>query len=343
MSDSLSYRLVYESKDLRIPGVRCLGQYHYATSKPGLPPHAHRGCLEISFLIRGFQFYRIGGKVYRVKGGDQYLALPDEVHDTAGEPEEKGVMYWLILEVVREAKEFLFLSEPAASRLIKALCQIPTRHFHAHVESRSVLEKAFAALARRAGFFDRIEVANHLTAYLLQTLAASRAGAPKLSDLVQASLDFTAQHEKEWITVARLAEQASMSESHFKARFRSEVGLPPAEYMLRHKIDAAKARLGQKEASLTDIAYDLGFSSSQHFSTVFKRYTRITPSEYMNGKRPPLLTMKGPPGALYVENAPTGVQPDCEWKAASRAKRAGPGSPWLRYPQPVKTEARDVV
>jgi AraC-like DNA-binding protein len=287
-----------------------------------LPPHAHSGCLEISFLIRGFQFYRIGGKIYHVQGGDQYLALPDEVHDTAGEPEEKGVMYWLILKVPRDPKDFLFLSERAASHLIKALCRIPTRHFHADSQSSSTLEKAFELLNKRDSFSNRVEVANCLVSYLLQTLAASRAGAPKLSGPIQDSLDFIAQYENEWVTVARLADQASMSESHFKARFRSEIGLPPAEYMLRSKVNAAKIQLGKMEGSITEIAYNLGFSSSQHFSTVFKRYTRITPSEYISSKRPPLLTMRGWPSHLYVENNSSGVEPECAWKASSRKKWA---------------------
>ena len=84
-------RLVFEEDTLRIPGVHSLGQYHYNSAEPGLPPHRHRGCVEISLLARGYQAYQIGGKIYQVKGGEQYISLPDEIHDTGSEPEEKGI------------------------------------------------------------------------------------------------------------------------------------------------------------------------------------------------------------------------------------------------------------
>jgi AraC-like DNA-binding protein len=55
--------------------------------------------------------------------------------------------------------------------------------------------------------------------------------------------------------------------------------MPPHEYILRCKIDRAVAQLEAGERSITDIAYDLGFSSSQYFATVFKRFTRLNPRD----------------------------------------------------------------
>ena len=52
------------------------------------------------------------------------------------------------------------------------------------------------------------------------------------------------------------------------------------EYGLRLKIEKANHLLNANKRSITDIAYDLGFSSSQYFATVFKRYQSITPGEY---------------------------------------------------------------
>ncbi len=42
--------------------------------------------------------------------------------------------------------------------------------------------------------------------------------------------------------------------------------------------------LPDSEISITDIAYQTGFSSSQSFSKVFKKYTGVTPSRYRKGK-----------------------------------------------------------
>ena len=310
-------RLVFEEENLRIPGVHSLGQYHYTSAEPGLPPHQHKGCVEISLLVRGYQAYQVGGQVYHVKGGEQYISLPDEIHDTASEPEEKGILYWLILDVTQAPDKFLFLGPPMAEKLIGELVGFTSRHFAGDFDSRATLDKAFRALepiripdegtgifrsqghptpstSRRtkidsagfAGSSRELEVASHLVHYILQTLRASRANIHHISPVIQASLDFIARNEDEWLKVVRVAEQVQLSESNFKLRFREEVGLPPAEYMLHRKIIAAKARLNKPGANITDVAYSLGFSSSQYFATVFKRYQLISPSQYRNRTQP---------------------------------------------------------
>lgn len=77
-----------------------------------------------------------------------------------------------------------------------------------------------------------------------------------------------------------LARHARLSLSHFKKRFRTETGLSPRQFILRDKIEAAKRILNEQPTSVTHIALDLGFVSSQYFATVFKRITGETPSRY---------------------------------------------------------------
>ncbi len=83
-------------------------------------------------------------------------------------------------------------------------------------------------------------------------------------------------HLADPIRVPELAEVARLSPSRLKARFKRELGVPPAEFWLRQKIERAAELL--KTQSVTDVAFELGFSSSQYFATAFKRYTRLRPS-----------------------------------------------------------------
>ena len=87
-------------------------------------------------------------------------------------------------------------------------------------------------------------------------------------------------HLEEPLALPGLAERAGLSLPRFKSRFKQEVGIPPADYVLRCKIEAAKQRLAGSTVSVTDVAFELGFSSSQYFATVFRRYTRQTPGQY---------------------------------------------------------------
>ena len=126
------------------------GRYQFAASRSGLVPHSHRNAIEICFLERGEQTYRVGGFPYRLRGNDQFFTLPGEVHDTANLPQERGILYWLILKL-EPLKNILGLSERAASRLKRELCRMPTRHFRAHPDSARILGEINDFLLRRAG------------------------------------------------------------------------------------------------------------------------------------------------------------------------------------------------
>jgi two-component system response regulator YesN len=50
--------------------------------------------------------------------------------------------------------------------------------------------------------------------------------------------------------------------------------------MMETKVDEAKKMIAQQELSMIDIAHILGFSSSSHFSTIFKKYAGLSPKSY---------------------------------------------------------------
>ncbi|HEY3377167.1 MAG TPA: helix-turn-helix transcriptional regulator, partial [Armatimonadota bacterium] len=81
-----------------------------------------------------------------------------------------------------------------------------------------------------------------------------------------------------------LAELLNLSTSRFKAKFKLEVGIPPAEYIMRRRLDRAKTLLCAGH-SVTTTAYALGFPSSQYFATAFKRYTGQRPLDYLGTQR----------------------------------------------------------
>jgi len=261
------------------------GRYQYAASHIGLSPHSHRHAIEICFLERGEQTYRVGGTLYRLRGHDQFFTLPGEIHDTASLPQERGILYWLILSL-EPRRKFLGLAEPLAARLKRELRRMPSRHFRGHPESARLLGEIIGLLpkgrSRRKSSPDplrQLRLQSLLLQYLTLTVEASRRGSHgSASPLMQRVLQYIEKHLDEPVHVPRLAEIARLSESRFKARFKRELGVPPAEFWLRQKISRASVLL--KSRSVTEVAHELGFSSSQYFATVFKRYTRENPSKY---------------------------------------------------------------
>lgn len=274
-------RLERFERQIRIPGVGEIGRYRYANAYEGLRLRAHPEGLEICFLARGQQTYRVNGEIYRLRGGDQYVVFPGEPHDSAGMPEEKGELYWVFIKLSPPGRRLLFLDATASRELRRALLALPSRHFAAEPGTRELLEEIFAAVDRGQSKLERLATAALILRYLFDTLRASqrnRRAAP--SPRIQRSLAHIAAQVGELPSVPQLARLVRLSPSRFKARFRAEVGLPPREHVLRHRLALAQARLRGPGASVTAIAHELGFSSSQYFATVFRRYYGLTPTQF---------------------------------------------------------------
>jgi AraC-like DNA-binding protein len=84
---------------------------------------------------------------------------------------------------------------------------------------------------------------------------------------------------QQW-TVEEMAAIAGMGTTLFNEKVKSYTGFTPLNYLINIRISEAIKLLKKKDVSITDIALDTGFYSSQHFSTTFKKLTGYTPSEF---------------------------------------------------------------
>ncbi|MBP6507303.1 MAG: helix-turn-helix transcriptional regulator [Opitutaceae bacterium] len=275
--------------DINLPGVLEIGSYHHRAAHHELRSVAHAGCCGICFLSRGVQTYRIADQLFHLQGGDQLVTLPDDILDTAEAREEKGRLHWLLLRMQPLDAPLLFLQQSAARELRRALLAMPAQHFPAPPgtnELTSAILNTFARPPRT--LLARLAAASLVLRYVFATLQAAHHGtATAISPRIQRSLDYLTAQVAEPLYVPALARQIGLSESRFKVRFRREVGLPPGEFILRAKINAACMRLRDPAVAVTAIAHELGFSSSQYFATTFRRFTGLTPSAYQARSRSP--------------------------------------------------------
>ena len=56
--------------------------------------------------------------------------------------------------------------------------------------------------------------------------------------------------------------------------------MAPNDYRQRLRIKQSCERLSNSDDHVTDIAMQMGYSSSQYFSRVFKKYIGVTPNSY---------------------------------------------------------------
>jgi AraC-like DNA-binding protein len=268
-----------------VPHATFLGRYNYTKAHPALSEHAHGNALEICFLVKGRQTYRVGGRNYRLRGGDVFLTFPNEVHSTDEAPQEKGALYWLILRLPRPGELFLGLPRTQGRAVLRGLLEIPSHHFSGSPQMKEHLDAITVLHEQPPTPLGAVQLSNRVHAFLLEVIRCSRRPAAPRHDSFQPILDEIARHPEETPRVPELAAKAGLSVARFSARFKRETGVPPAEYILRMKIEEARRRLERGTHSVTQIAYDLGFSSSQYFATAFKRLEGRTPGEARQSPR----------------------------------------------------------
>lgn len=87
------------------------------------------------------------------------------------------------------------------------------------------------------------------------------------------------------LNVDALSESVGLSRSQLNRRMKEIVGIAPSDYIRNIKLKKACEMLSKGDVDIAQVAYSLGFNAQSHFSTLFKRYTGMTPSEYrMKGK-----------------------------------------------------------
>jgi AraC family transcriptional regulator len=88
------------------------------------------------------------------------------------------------------------------------------------------------------------------------------------------------EHLAEPFNLATLADIAGMSEFHFNRLFKKATGLPPSQYHIRLRLEAARRLLRETATSVVDIANQVGYSNPSHFAQQFRKATGLTPSDY---------------------------------------------------------------
>lgn len=86
----------------------------------------------------------------------------------------------------------------------------------------------------------------------------------------------------EKISVEDLAYKYAIGRRHFERRFKKATNNTPAEYIQRVRIEAAKKHFENSRKNVNEVMYDVGYTDTKAFRTIFKKITGISPVEYRN-------------------------------------------------------------
>jgi AraC-like DNA-binding protein len=83
-------------------------------------------------------------------------------------------------------------------------------------------------------------------------------------------------------SIKQCGESLNMSGAYLSDLLKIETGKSALDHIHIHLIEKAKNALLGSEASISEVAFNLGFNYPQHFSKLFKSKTGISPSDYRN-------------------------------------------------------------
>jgi transcriptional regulator GlxA family with amidase domain len=79
-----------------------------------------------------------------------------------------------------------------------------------------------------------------------------------------------------------LCEIVSIGRRSFERRFKQATNNSVLEYIHRVKMEAAKRSFETSRKNINEVMYDVGYTDTKSFRTIFKKITGLTPIEYRN-------------------------------------------------------------
>ncbi len=219
------------------------------------------------------------------------MSAPGEIHQSASTVQERCVLYFLWLEPQVDGP---FLGLPEAESLFwrSFLCTPSKRVFHPRTDPRGDFEAVLYADSNSAQAAGTRVLSAVLSILLALKDSANAGDEPPLSQEIVHCLAVLGRTLHRPLDIDELAAECGLSVSRFKTRFREETGLAPGEYQLKLRMQQAKYLLSETDMRIIDIALEMGYSSSQHFASVFKRAIGRSPSEWRR------ISAESPPAAM---------------------------------------------
>ena len=266
----------------------------------GMRTHQHDEGIEISYFVHGQVSWRVDDRSFEVRRGDVFVTLPGQVHGGQDDVKAPCQRFYLELIVPAGGEPLPGMTRQETASLAGAFAAIDNPVFPGNGAIGRLFERLLALHGTRdggppepLGLLDARTVLHRL---LLEVLRCSSRHAQsrrpveahrRPSPEIDAALDWINLNLARSFDVPMVARRAGLSISAFHRRFLQEVGMTPSEYRTRRRIEQARVLLVEPDRSITAVAHSLGFSTSQYFATVFRKYVGVTPREFRAGKGVP--------------------------------------------------------
>lgn len=107
--------------------------------------------------------------------------------------------------------------------------------------------------------------------------------AKKLSREIEDACSYIDRNLENELLLSAIAEHVGLTAYYFSRKFKREVGMPPAEFIRRKRLQQAATMLRTTDTDVKQIAERFRFCSQSYFTDLFRRYFGVSPYRYRKG------------------------------------------------------------
>lgn len=266
-------------KESGLPELPEVGKLQVKNAAWPMPMESHPDAVEFLLLRSGCKQIQVENRLYEMQGGDLLVVFPGERHGAEDFVQNRTSLAYLLMAVPTEVPRFCMLEEEERSALWEQLKLLKGRMLKVSPSVCRTMDRLFDHV--NTGLpLERARIRTELMRFLFQILEEAGEENKSLPADIAAVIRYIREAREEMPDIAKMAALVNLSESRFKQKFKQATGIPPAEFTVREKIRESQTLLKDPARTVTSIAMELGFSSSQHFSVLFRKYTGLSPIQY---------------------------------------------------------------
>lgn len=255
------------------------------TLKPGYSfgPHCHKN-VEVCLMKEGECDIIVNGEAITVHEGELMVIFSHMIHSFHVKSNQPAVFLQ-----IHFCPESFIDTDPKVNENIKFLHYMTDAHsaytFHPFTDQLlSCVERICEETNNEAGIH-HVSLANiYIYEFLFLLSREIEQSVRKVysinNPIAIRAIHFINQNMESNISLDDVAQSCNVTTRYLSKIFKKYVNLTVNDYICIAKIDKAMNFICNTEFSITEISSKLGFSSAQYFSTVFKKYSGVTPKEF---------------------------------------------------------------